>query len=80
MTTAQVQIHLKKGVADPEGGNTLKALKLLGFDSAVEVKSARLFEISLDEDDPDKAKQIVEEMCRKLLANPVIHDYTISLK
>ncbi len=80
MTTAQVQIHLKKGVADPEGGNTLKALKLLGFDSAVDVKSARLFEISLEEDDPDKAKQIVEEMCRKLLANPVIHDYTISLK
>lgn len=80
MTTAQVQIHLKEGVADPEGGNTLKALKLLGFDSAVDVKSARLFEISLDEDDPDKAKQIVEEMCRKLLANPVIHDYTISLK
>ncbi|MCK5292202.1 MAG: phosphoribosylformylglycinamidine synthase subunit PurS [Thermoplasmata archaeon] len=80
MTTAQVQIHLKKGVADPEGGNTLKALELLGFDSAVDVKSARLFEISLDEDDPDKAKQIVEEMCRKLLANPVIHDYTISLK
>ncbi|MEE9116817.1 MAG: phosphoribosylformylglycinamidine synthase subunit PurS [Thermoplasmata archaeon] len=80
MTTAQVQIHLKKGVADPEGSNTLKALKLLGFDSAVDVKSARLFEISLEEDDPDKAKQIVEEMCRKLLANPVIHDYTISLK
>jgi phosphoribosylformylglycinamidine synthase len=80
MTTAQVQVHLKKGVADPEGGNTLKALKLLGFDSTVEVKSARLFEISLEEDDEDKAKQIVEEMCRKLLANPVIHDYTISLK
>ncbi len=80
MTTAQVQVHLKKGVADPEGGNTLKALKLLGFGSAVEVKSARLFEISLEEDDEDKAKQIVEDMCRKLLANPVIHDYTISLK
>jgi phosphoribosylformylglycinamidine synthase len=80
MTTAQVQIHLKKGVADPEGSNTLKALKLLGFNSAVDVKSARLFEISLEEDDEDKAMQIVEEMCRKLLANPVIHDYTISLK
>jgi phosphoribosylformylglycinamidine synthase len=80
MTTAQVQVHLKKGVADPEGGNTLKALKLLGFDSAVEVKSARLFEISLDEDDEDKARAMVEEMCQKLLANPVIHDYSISLK
>ncbi|MCK4444323.1 MAG: phosphoribosylformylglycinamidine synthase subunit PurS [Thermoplasmata archaeon] len=80
MTTAQVQVHLKKGVADPEGGNTLKALKLLGFDSAIEVKSARLFEISLDEDDEEKARAMVEEMCQKLLANPVIHDYTISLK
>ncbi len=80
MTTAQVQVHLKKGVADPEGGNTLKALKLLGFDSAVEVKSARLFEISLDENDEEKARAMVEEMCQKLLANPVIHDYVISLK
>jgi phosphoribosylformylglycinamidine synthase len=80
MTTAQVQIHLKKGVADPEGDNTLKALKLLGFDATVDVKSARLFEISLEEDDQEKAEAIVEEMCRKLLANPVIHDYSISLK
>ncbi len=79
MTTAQVQVHLKKGVADPEGSNTLKALKLLGFDSTIEVKSARLFEISLDEDDEEKARAMVEEMCQKLLANPVIHDYTISL-
>ena len=80
MTTAQVQVHLKKGVADPEGGNTLKALKLLGFDSTIEVKSARLFVISLDEDDEEKARAMVEEMCQKLLANPVIHDYSISLK
>lgn len=80
MTTAQVQVHLKKGVADPEGSNTLKALKLLGFDSAVEVKSARLFEITIEENDVDKAKAMVEEMCQKLLANPVIHDYSISLE
>jgi phosphoribosylformylglycinamidine synthase PurS subunit len=80
MTTAQVQVHLKKGVADPEGSNTLKALKLLGFDSTIEVKSARLFEISLDENDEEKARAIVEEMCQKLLANPVIHDYVIRLK
>ncbi len=80
MTTAQVQVHLKKGVADPEGSNTLKALRLLGFDSAVEVKSARLFEITIEENDVDRAKAMVEEMCQKLLANPVIHDYSISLE
>lgn len=80
MVTAEVQVHLKKGVADPEGTNTLKALKLLGFDSAIEVKSARLFSINIDENDEARAKEIVEEMCQKLLANPVIHDYTITLK
>jgi phosphoribosylformylglycinamidine synthase len=80
MVTAEVQVHLKKGVADPEGTNTLKALKLLGFDSAIEVKSARLFNINIDENDEARAKAIVEEMCQKLLANPVIHDYTITLK
>lgn len=80
MVIAEVQVHLKKGVADPEGDNTLKALKLLGFDTAVEVKSARLFNISIEGVDEGKAKSIVEEMCQKLLANPVIHDYTITLK
>lgn len=80
MVTAEVKVHLKKGVADPEGDNTLKALRLLGFDSTVRVRSARLFEISLEERDEARAMSIVEEMCQKLLANPVIHDYSITLK
>ncbi len=77
MVKAFVEIHLKKGVADPEGSNTLKALKLLGFENATDVKSAKLFEIDLEEEDKAKAKAILEEMCNRLLANPVIHDYQI---
>ncbi|MCK4367386.1 MAG: phosphoribosylformylglycinamidine synthase subunit PurS [Thermoplasmata archaeon] len=77
MVKAFVEIHLKKGVADPEGSNTLKALKLLGFENATDVKSAKLFEIDLEEEDKAKAKGILEEMCNRLLANPVIHDYQI---
>ncbi len=77
MVKAFVEIHLKKGVADPEGSNTLKALKLLGFENATDVKSAKLFEINLEEENTAKAKAILEEMCNRLLANPVIHDYQI---
>lgn len=77
MVKAFVEIHLKKGVADPEGSNTLKALKLLGFENATDVKSAKLFEIDLKEENRGKAKALLEEMCNRLLANPVIHDYQI---
>jgi len=77
MVKAFVEIHLKKGVADPEGSNTLKALKLLGFETATDVKSARLFEIDIEEEDRVRAEDLLEEMCNRLLANPVIHDYQI---
>jgi len=75
----QVQIRLKKGVADPEGDNTLKALNLLGFKGLTSVHSAKLFEIDVEEDNRQKAKDQVEEMCKRLLANPVIQDYKIDL-
>ncbi len=77
MVRAFVEIHLKKGVADPEGSNTLKALKLLGFENARDVKSAKLFEINLEGENKDEARKTLEEMCNRLLANPVIHEYQI---
>ncbi|MFQ6107716.1 MAG: phosphoribosylformylglycinamidine synthase subunit PurS [Thermoplasmata archaeon] len=77
MVKAFVEIHLKKGVADPEGANTLKALSLLGFENVVDVKSAKLFEIDLNADNNEEARKTLEEMCSRLLANPVIHDYQI---
>jgi phosphoribosylformylglycinamidine synthase PurS subunit len=76
----QVQIRLKKGVADPEGDNTLKALNLLGFKGLTSVHSAKLFEIDLEEDDREQAKDQIEEMCKRLLANPVIQDYKIEMQ
>ena len=81
-----VTIKLKHGVADPEGENTKKALNLLGFRDVRSVKSLKSFRIEIvpeegerGGEDEEKVKQEVEEMCRKLLANPVIHDYDISV-
>ncbi len=79
MVRVQVEVHLKKGVTDPEGDNVRKALKLLGFTGVRSVSSAKLFVIELDAKDSRAARREAEAMCRKLLANPVIHDYRISV-
>lgn len=79
MAVAEVKVTLKKGVADPEGKNTLKALELLGFEGVRDVRTAKVFEIEMDGKPADVEKR-VEEMCRKLLANPVIQTYTIDVK
>lgn len=79
MFTAEVQIHLKRGVADPEGANTLKTLRLLGFEKIREVHTVKLFTLAVDAVDEEDARKEVEQACRRLLANPVIQDYTITL-
>ncbi len=80
MVRVRVEIHLKRGVTDPEGDNVLKALKLLGFFGVLAVRSAKLFLIDLEGKDPKAARKEVEGMCRRLLANPVIHDYSIAVE
>ncbi len=80
MVRVRVEVHLKRGVTDPEGDNVNKALKLLGFSGVRGVHSAKLFSIDLETKDADAAKSVAEEMCRRLLANPVIHDYTIAVQ
>jgi len=79
MAIAEVRVELKKGVADPEGKNTLKALELLGFEGVKDVKTVKVFDIHVEGDVGDVEKK-VDDMCRKLLANPVIHNYSIKIK
>ncbi len=79
MVTVDIWIELKAGVADPEGQNTKKALELLGFKGIKNVKAVKVFEVELDSPPADAKKQ-AEEMCRKLLANPVIQKYDIRVR
>lgn len=79
MIIAEVRIRLKKGVADPEGANTRKALELLGFSEVTNVVSSKCFSIKLDTNDENAAADSIERMCQNLLANPVIHDYEVKL-
>lgn len=79
MFKARVEITLKKGISDPEGKNILKALHLLGFEKVTDVKVAKVMEISMEYEEKE-AREKVEDMCNRLLANPVIHDYKISVE
>ncbi len=74
---ASVYIELKEGVTDPEGEATKKALHLLGFKNVKKVSSIKVFRIEIDSVSRDEAEKEVIEMCEKLLANPVIHNYRI---
>ncbi len=70
-------ITLKKNVLDPQGKVIHQALDGMGFKGIDEVRQGKYFEIHVKENDPTKAKEIVEDMCKKLLANLVIEDYKI---
>ena len=80
MYEAKVKIGLKKGVSDPEGANTLKALHLLGFNTVKEAKTIRTFDLLIDGKNKDEVRNKVEQMCQRLLTNPVIHTYKIEIE
>ena len=70
-------ITLKKDVLDHQGKVIQQALNGMGYKNVDEVRQGKYFEIDVKENDPNKAKEIVEEMCKKLLANLVIENYKI---
>lgn len=76
---AKVTVTLKNGVLDPQGKAIGHALHTLGFTGVGDVRQGKLIELEIAETDPAKAKAEVEEMCRKLLANTVIENYSIEL-
>lgn len=80
MLTGRVEVRLKRGVADPEGDNTLKALTLLGFQEVSAVRSIRTFDVDLETEDEAHARELLGSMCKRLLANPVIHDYSYEIR
>ena len=70
-------ITLKKDVLDPQGKVIHQTLDGMGFKGVNEIRQGKYFEINVEENDPAKAKKIVEDMCKKLLTNLVIENYKI---
>ncbi len=76
---ARVHVTLKAGVLDPQGKAIGHALHSLGFSGVRDVRQGKVIELDLEESDPKKARAAIEAMCGKLLANPIIENYTIEL-
>ncbi len=77
---ATVHVTLKNGVLDPQGKAVQHALASLGFEGVNGVRQGKFIELELAETDPAKARQSLDAMCKKLLANTVIEDYSIDVE
>jgi phosphoribosylformylglycinamidine synthase len=80
MFLARVYVTLKPTVNDPQGLTVRAGLHALGFASVDSVRAGKYMEIRLDAPDRAAAEAQVTEMCRKLLANPVIEDFRFELE
>ena len=78
MKKVQIVVRFKNGVLDPQGKTVEHALQALGFQEVDQVRIGRFIEMEVRENaDGADSRARVEEMCRKLLANPVIEDFEI---
>lgn len=79
MLEARIHVTLKKSVLDPQGDTVRSALASLGFRDVADCRIGKFMVLRLDERDVAKAQAQVDEMCRRLLANPVIEDYVFQV-
>ena len=77
---AEVHVALRSGINDPEGQTIGSALRSLGHASVSEVRSGKLLRISFEADDHASAEAAVGDMCRRLLASPVMETATWELR
>jgi phosphoribosylformylglycinamidine synthase PurS subunit len=77
--TARIRVTLKPAVNDPQGLAIRGGLHQLGFADVANVRAGKFFEVNLHAADREAAEKLVGDMCRRLLANPVIEDYSFEL-
>ena len=79
MVKAKVRVELKNGVLDPQGVTIKNALVDMGYPEIESVRSGKTFDLEIDLDDRKLVEAKLDEMCRKLLANPVIEQYSVEV-
>lgn len=77
---AIVTVYPRREILDPQGKAIRDALGRIGFPGVEDVRAGKSFEIELAEKDREAAGRMLDDMCKKLLANPVVEDYEIELE
>ena len=80
MYRALVRVTLRPSILDPQGKAIQHALHSLGYEGVEEVRVGKAISIEIEASSSDEARARIEEMCRKLLANPVTENYEVSLR
>jgi phosphoribosylformylglycinamidine synthase len=76
---ARVFVRLKQGILDPQGTAVKRALEGLGYIGVRDLRAGKVLDVDLEDSDPAEARLRLEEMCKRLLANPVTEDYTVEI-
>lgn len=78
--TAKVIIKLRESILDPQGKTVENSLKSIGFSAILETRIGKYIELKIDAENEEDAKIIIENACEKLLANPVMENYSYTLE
>lgn len=76
---ARVDVMLKPGISDPQGQTIERALPVLGYSGVHGVRVGKRIQLEVEASSPEDARSKVTEMCERLLANPVIESYEVSI-
>jgi phosphoribosylformylglycinamidine synthase PurS subunit len=74
-----INVMLKEGIADPQGQTIESALPALGYSGVGDVRVGKRIELNVDAEGAEEARRKVMEMCERLLANPVIEEFEVSV-
>lgn len=77
---AVIYVKLKDGVLDPQGSTIKRALGNMGYRGIEDVRSGKVFEITLNSNNKEETEQMLDQICKKLLANPIIEKYNFEVK
>ena len=77
--TARVEVSLRPGIADPQGATIERALPALGFDGVESMRVGKLMRFTVEAESESQARSVIESMCERLLANPVIEEAGIEI-
>jgi len=75
----RVLVRLKPGILDVQGAAVKRALVGLGFQDLTDLRVGKVIEVDVDATSSERARERVGEMCRQLLANPILEDYTLEV-
>ena len=79
MLTAEIRVTLRDGVLDPQGTTLNRSLENIGYKGLKDVRMGKLIQLTLDLSDRAQAQKLVEELCQKVLTNPVIEQYQFTI-